>query len=289
MYLARALPRRAGFRVFSLMGETAGVLLREDRRRAVANLEIAFPEMAPTIREAMARAMFKTLGKNAYEFLNLRGSSAERVARLVERVEGQEHMDAAHGSGRGVIGITGHIGCWELLAAYFANAGYPVTVVGRELWEKRLNRELIKIRESVGYRTIDRTTGAKEIVRALRKNDIVAVLMDQHTRVSGIYVPFFSRPAHTPIGVAKLALATGAPILPLAIYMTGEGRHMIRILPPIEIPGGDVSRGERIEIVTRRCSRAIEDLIRFDPKQWVWFHRRWRDQGKEEVSYATVN
>jgi KDO2-lipid IV(A) lauroyltransferase len=288
MRLARRLPRQAGFKVFSAMGGTAGYLLKRDRQRALDNLGIAFPDMPLSFRRAMANAMFKSLGRNAFEFLNLEGSSKGRVMNLVERVEGLEHFVNAFDNRRGVIGITGHIGCWELLAAYFANRGYPVNVVGRELWEKRLNRELIKVRESVGYRTIDRDTGGREMMRVLRENRVLAVLIDQHTRVNGIYVPFFNRPAHTPTGVVRLARSTGATIVPMAIYMTRPGKHLIRVLPPIQWPAS-VSRDREIEIVTERCSRAIEDLIRCDPKQWVWFHQRWREQEEVGASYAVVN
>ena len=113
------------------------------------------------------------------------------------------------------------------------------------------------------------------------------MLIDQHTRVDGIYVPFFSRPAHTPTGVARLAQTTGAPILPMAIYMTERRRHMIRILPPIEANTAG-NREEEVARITGLCSLAIEELIRFDPKQWVWFHKRWRTPDGAEVGYALV-
>jgi len=288
MRLARVLPRRTGFEVFSAMGGAAGLLLREDHARAVSNLEIAFPETDRPIREAMTRAMFKSLGRNVFEFLKLAGSSKERISSLVERVEGREHLEGVRDANRGVLVITGHIGCWELLAAYWATQGYAVNVVGRELWEKRLDRELIKIRQTMGYRTVDRDRGAKEMLRILRNNGFLAVLIDQHTRVDGIYVPFFNRPAHTPTGVARMAHMTGALILPMAIYMNQPGKHLIRILPPIECQGS-LPRDQQVEVTTEKCSRAIEDLIRFDPKQWVWFHRRWRDEFNMEVGYASAN
>ncbi len=284
---ARGLPRSAGFKIFSAMGSAAGYLLRRDRRRAIDNLEIAFPDMPLSFRKAITNAMFRSLGRNAYEFLTLEGSSKAKLLRLVERVEGQEHLDEAWGRQKGLIAITGHIGCWELLAAYFVQRGYKVNVVGRELWEKRLNSDLLRVRESMGYRTIDRSTGGREMLRILRDRSVVAVLIDQHTRVDGIYVPFFNRPAHTPTGVARLAQATGVPIVPMAIYMTEPGKHLIRILPAIESDGLE-DRQREIEAVTEKCSRAIEELVRFDPKQWVWVHQRWRDEEKAKVD-AKVN
>jgi KDO2-lipid IV(A) lauroyltransferase len=277
--LARSVPRRAGLAVFSALGSTASHLFRKDRQRALDNLASAFPETPGPVRDALAAAMFKTLGRNFFEFLNLEGSSRERLGGLVERVVGREHLDGTMAAGKGLIVITGHIGCWELLAGYFASRGYPVNVVGRELWERRLNERLLTIRESMGYRTIDRDSGGKEMIRALRDKQVVAVLIDQHTRVSGIYVPFFNRPAHTPVGIAKLAVATGAPILPMAIYIRRNGRHEIRILPPVESPGRAADKEEQIEELTRRCSGAVEELVRYDPTQWVWFHNRWRSNG----------
>ena len=278
---ARSLPRKPGLAVFAALGSGMSRVFRKDRRRALDNLALAFPDTPEPVRNALAAAAFKTLGRNFFEFLNLEGSSKERLGELVEKIVGEEHLDRAMGERRGLIAITGHIGCFELLAAYFATRGYRLSVVGRELWEKRLNERLLRIRESMGYRTIDRDSGGKEMIRVLRDKQVVAVLIDQHTRVSGIHVPFFGRPAHTPIGVAKLALATGAPVLPMAIYMRRNGRHEIRILPQVELPEEAGGKEERAEELTRRCSRAVEELVRYDPKQWVWFHDRWRTKAEE--------
>jgi KDO2-lipid IV(A) lauroyltransferase len=286
--LARSLPRESGMRLFSAIGQAAGKMFREDRQRTLDNLALAFPGTPKPVRDALARAVFKTVGKNFFEFLRLEGSSREHLAALVRRVEGQERMDEAIAMGRGVIVITGHIGCWELLAGYYATRGHRVSVVGRELWEKRLNEKLLRIRGSLGYRTIDRDSGGKEMVRALREKQLLAVLIDQHTRVSGVYVPFFGRPAHTPVGVAKLALATGAPILPMAIYLEHGNRHAIRILPRVEVPEVTLDKEIRVEELTRRCSAAVEQLVRLDPKQWVWFHDRWRPETGREAGNETV-
>lgn len=276
--LARSLPRGSGMKCFSAVGAAAAQLFREDRRRTANNLALAFPGTPGPFRDALARAVFRTVGKNFYEFLTLEGSSKERIGGLIHKIDGQERMDEAIAMDRGVIVITGHIGCWELLAGYYATRGHRVSVVGRELWEKRLNEKLLRIRGSMGYRTIDRDSGGKEMVRALRDKHLLAVLIDQHTRVSGMYVPFFGRPAYTPVGVAKLAIATGAPILPMAIYLEHGNRHAIRILPRVEMPDESLGKERRVEELTRRCSAAVEELVRYDPKQWVWFHDRWRSE-----------
>jgi lauroyl/myristoyl acyltransferase len=89
--------------------------------------------------------------------------------------------------------------------------------------------------------------------------------------------------------VARLAVTTGAPVLPMAIYMRHNGKHKIRILPRLATPEKTMDKNEKITELTRRCSLAIEQLVRYDPKQWVWFHDRWREmegvEGELEAAY----
>lgn len=287
--LARLLPRRAGQRFFGGLGTAGARLLSSDRRRAVENLGVAFPEAPEMIRAAMARAMFKSLGRNLYEFLRLEGASAETLAERVERVVGMDNYLTARARGRGVIGITGHIGCWELTPAYFVSRGYPVSAVARRMQVNRLNERLVDIRRSVGVVTLDRDESPRAMIKVLKRGEILAVLIDQHTRVAGVYVPFFNRPALTPTAVAKIALMTGAPIVPMAIFMNARGKHEVHVLPAIE-PG--IYTGKRDDVVaqlTADCSTAVERLIRIDPKQWVWFHNRWREPEGAEAVYAVQN
>ncbi len=281
---ARMLPRPVGPAVFAGIGDLAGRLRVRDRRRAADNLARAFPTMPAPAREAMVRAMYRALGRNAWEFLALEGASPEAVRARVTRVDGAAFMEAAASEGRGVIAVTGHIGCWELLAAYFAATGYRVSVVARRLRIERLNARLVAMRASVGVRTLDRDADARAMIETLRAGGALGVLIDQHTRVSGEYVPFFGRPAHTPTGVARLAMLTGAPLVPMASYRCRDGCYAIRVLPPIRarrIPAADrARRRDEVIRVTAACSAALEELIRHDPTQWVWFHDRWRGHAR---------
>jgi len=274
-WAARGMPPALGHRVFSGLGGLAGRFLGRDRRRATENLAAAFPEAAPMVRQAMVRGMFRTLGRNVYEFLRIEGASTRALAERVERVEGLEWFERACAAGHGVIGITGHIGCWELIPAYFASRGYKVNVVARRMRTERLNDRLLAMRRSVGVSSMDRDASPREIVAVLERGELLGVLIDQHTRVSGVYVPFFNRPALTPTAVAKMALMTGAKILPMGIFLNHRGKHVLHVLPEVEpAPGG--TREERVRALTAACSLAVERLIRIDPLQWVWFHERWR-------------
>jgi len=287
--LARATPRRVGHWVFSSLGGVVARLFREDRKRALDNLAIAFPESPAMVREAMAAAMFKNLGRNAFDFLNLKNASPDDLASLVDGVRGMEFFHQAAARGKGVIVITGHIGCWELMPPYFVSLGHPVTVVARKMKVEKLNDELMAIRASVGVTTVDRDASPREMIRPLKRGEILGVLIDQHTSVGGMYVPFFGKPAFTPTGVAKLAYLLGSPIVPMADFLGRNGKHTIRVLPPILPPEDTHDKAGAVESLTAECSLAVEQLIRNDPKQWVWFHHRWRepeDEQKNNVELA---
>jgi KDO2-lipid IV(A) lauroyltransferase len=273
--LARASPRRSGMKLFSNLGRTASMIFQHDRRKALHNLSIAFPKAPALMREAMVLAMYKTLGQNIYEFLNLKGTRGERIESRIDSVENEEYLQAALDKGNGVIAITGHIGCWELLAAYLVSRGHSVSVVARQLRDDKWQEWVGSIRSSLGVSTINRDNSAREMLDVLRNRGILGVLMDQNTRVSGYYVPFFNKPAHTSSGVAKLAAISGAPIVPMAIYLSPNSKHVVRVLEPIWFPTGCADKARAVESVTAACAKAVEELIRLDPKQWIWWHDRW--------------
>jgi len=285
--IAKALPANAGRNLFATLGATAARFAHRDADRAVANLGIAFPDAPEPVRRAMTAAMFRQLGRNAFEFLRLEGAAPDAVKARVSRIEGMESFLAAYQRGKGVIVITGHIGCWELLPAYFAAMGYAVTVVGRRMAVTRLNQRLVTARRGLGVTSLDRDDNPRPMFDVLARGEILGVLIDQHTRVAGAWVPFFGRPAHTPTAVAKLALSTGAAIVPMGIFLECTGRHVVRVMPEVAVR--DTGRREAdVRHITADASQAVEALIRMDPAQWVWFHRRWREpEGADGVeAYA---
>jgi KDO2-lipid IV(A) lauroyltransferase len=289
---ARAMPHRLGLSAFAALGAVGARVFERDRRRAIENLAVAFPEVPAPIREALARATFRALGRNIFEALRLSGMPPEKIRERVARVEGMQHFVDAYRAGKGIVVATGHIGCWELMPAYFVSIGYPVSVVARRMKSERLNTKLNTMRALAGVLSVDRDEKPRRMLEILRRGEILGILIDQHTSVAGMYVPFFDRPAYTPTAVAKMALATGATILPMGIYLARNGRHVVRVAPPIPVDrawrdaaGKDVV----VRALTAECSLAVERLIRLDPTQWVWFHHRWREPKEEagaEVAYA---
>lgn len=239
------------------------------------NVRMAFPGGEALITTALARGSFTAMGRNAFDALRLVYLSRSGILDLC-RVDGEENLRVPYERGKGVVALTGHIGCWELLAAYFSEKGYRVSVIARELNDRRLNDMLVDMRRRHGIVSIPRGANAVAGYRVLRRGGILGMLIDQDIDVDGVFVPFFGVPAHTARGAAVFALRSGAPIVPLGIHLQPDGWHRITVLPALELPPAGPSEQARIDELTGRCSEAIEKLIRIYPQQWVWFHDRWR-------------
>ena len=271
----RILPRKPGLKLFSKFGLIAYILYAKEREIALKNTAIAFPEMDPVIREAFVKGSFSALGRNVYDALRLNFIGRKEVISLC-RIEGEENIEEPYRSGRGVIALTGHIGCWEMMAAYVSHKGYKVSVIAQRLPDPVLNDWLLKLRERHGLRVIQRGISAVSAMKVLNRGEVLGVLIDQDIDIDGIFVPFFGAPAFTPIGTALLALKTGAAIVPMGIHMEPDGHHRIVVMKELEHPPEELDMQERIRILTERCSLAIEKLVRLYPQQWVWFHDRWK-------------
>ncbi|MEO8277070.1 MAG: lysophospholipid acyltransferase family protein [Thermoanaerobaculia bacterium] len=252
------------------IGKLGWHLSRRDRRRTLDHLSIAFPELRPPERTALARNVFAHLGELLGECLYLRHRDADEIPRHVT-LTGWEHVEKARAGGRPTVIVTGHCGNWELLAAALNVRGLGMLVVARELEEPGLQTMLLDLRARFGTRTIVRGTSgaARALLGALRGAGALGMLIDQDTKVDGVFVDFFGRSAWTPVGAAELALRFNAAVLPTFIARQADGSHQAEIHPELTLPADPLA-------ATALMTRAIENQIRKFPEQWVWLHRRWR-------------
>ena len=269
-----ALPMPAALAVGRGLGTAAHALLATPRRLAVAHMGLAFPELDLATRRRLVRATFRHAGQ-AFAELSLFETILRRPDYV--RLEGVEALDTALARGRGAIAVTGHVGNWELLAAWAAAIGYPITVVVRRVNDLRFHSLIGRFRAAAGVEVLvrDDPRFVAAVGDALRRNRVVAMLIDQDTRGAGVFVPFFGRPAHTPPGAALLALRARVPVVTAFIERRPEGGHLVRVAPvPAELPRGR----EGVRELTARLTAAIEAQIRRSPAEWVWWHERWRKQ-----------
>lgn len=254
------------------LGRLAWRLSGRDRKRALEHLAFALPELSEGERARIARASFLSAGMNLAELLHLLKRRRKEILHHLE-IEGWENVAAAKASGRSILILTGHCGNWELIGTALHEGGVPPAAVARPLEDVGLQQLLVDLRNHLGTTTIARgTRGApRQLLEVLRGGGALAMLIDQDTKVDGVWVPFFGRPAFTPVGAAEIALRQKANVIPSFIERREDGNHLVRFLPALELP-----RDPRE--ATALMTAKIEEQVRRRPEQWVWWHKRWRRQ-----------
>ena len=283
--LVHLLPRERALGIAGLVGRTYAALGGPRTSVGRVNLRIAFPEWTESRRRAVLAESCANLARSFVELALLSRGDAEELRRLVS-IDGFEHLEAArkdseHG---GVIALTAHFGSWEFLAAAMVAPGLPVTVVHRTRDNPLIDELLGSLRDQGGAELFPRGSAARAALGALREGKILALTYDQNCgREEGVFVPFFGRLACTRSGPPRVAMRTGAPVIPAFVEREdGSARHRVRILPALEIlPEGD-DREAAVRENARRMTHVIEEEIRRLPDHWIWIHRRWRTQPRGE-------
>ncbi len=280
-----ALPRSGARAVGAGLGAAAWVLLGRLRRVGMRNLELAMPEKTEAEREAILRGVFRSLGWQVGEFCKMGGYTAEQASKFI-RYDGLEHYLAARAKGKGVLVLTGHLGAWELSSFYHSLMGYPMSLVIRRLDNPLVDEFVNRIRCLHGNRVIHKDDFARGLLSSMHRGETVGILMDTNmTPPQGVFVPYFGVEACTASGLARVALHSGAAVLPgFLVWEAAEKRYVLRFGEELElIRTGDA--GADILANTALFTRTIEAYVRRYPEQWLWVHRRWktRPEGEERV------
>lgn len=271
IFLLGRLPLDLALALGPALGWLAWVVARRERRRALDNLERAWPDLDMAGRRRLAREVFGSLGRGAMECV-----AADRVRPLLGGPRSPvsfspgslEVLQQALEQGRGVLFATAHLGNWELLGAEVARHA-PLSVLFKPSYDARFTGLMTRFRSASGIRGIDVTSSAHmtHVLRALREGEVVGILADQPA--PGVWVPFFNRDAPTSTMIPVLANRTGAAVL--AGFIKRQGRqHTITV--------------KRLDVVadvfdaTARLTREVEQAIREAPSQWVWTLDRWRGE-----------
>lgn len=271
------IPRPMARKIGNFLGDLAFWLDRRHREIMLDNLKFAMgAELNPQQRWDMARAIYRNLGQIVFEVgWTLTASSAE-LNRCIQ-IDGLDNYRAAYEKGRGVLVATGHMGNWELLPIVADRADIPINVLYRPLDFMPLNIFFEKLRTRFGARLIPTSHAMIRIVRALKKKEVVSILMDQSVDwYDGVWVDFFGRRTCTSNGMALIALKSRSPVIPVFLYREASGfRAVFGEEIPLEVTG---DKTKDIEKNTLNYSRAIEKAIRRHPEQWFWVHRRWKNR-----------
>jgi len=247
------------------------------------NLRLAFPELTEVERERILRVDYRNLGWLLAEFCLMPRYTPESASRFI-RYEGLENYVAARDKGNGVLVLTGQLGAWELSSFYHSLMGMPMGMVIRRLDNPMVDAFVNRIRCLHGNRVIHKDDFARGLIASMRSGETVGILMDTNmTPPQGVFVPFFGVEACTASGMARVALKTGAAVVPgFLLWDEGEARYVLRFGEEIAmVETGDAEA----DAVTNTAifTQVLEGYIRKYPEQWLWMHRRWKTKPTGEA------
>jgi Kdo2-lipid IVA lauroyltransferase/acyltransferase len=283
--LLRVLPLERAIRAGAAIGAIALAFDLYNRSIAQRNLELAFANLRPQQRADILRETYRNFGRMAAEWVHLPQLARNNIEHYVSYA-GREYWDEAIGrsQGRGILVLTGHFGNFELLSVAHSIYGNRIAIVQRPNRNPVLDRAIAARRRHFGNLTVPRRGAAREVMRLLRENWMVAIPLDLDTRY-GAFVDFFGRPAATNPALARIAMVTAAPVLPAFMVRQGEtSRHLITILPSIDVRSSG-NRTDCIHEYTQTFTSVIESMIRRYPDHWNWIHRRWKTRPHPEARF----
>jgi KDO2-lipid IV(A) lauroyltransferase len=281
-----ALPRSIARAASIVLAWTIYLLHGRLRSVGMRNLQIAFPEKSFAERRKILRGVFTSLGRQLAEVCRFPSYTRENVSQTVI-YDGFENYEAAKRQGKGVLFLTAHLGGWELGSFVHSLHGHPLQIVVRKLDNSYLDQLIRRYRTLHGNSVVDKQDFARGLLAAMKKGETVGILMDTNmTPPQGIFVDYFGVLACTASGVARVALRTDAAVIPaFTIWDSGLRKYRICFKPALNLIRSSPANGDDAADVpanTALFTKAIEDVVRQYPDQWLWVHRRWKTRPEGE-------
>ena len=269
------IPSCAAWSISSVLGTLLYRILKKHRRIVKTNMRLSFPDKRPHQIEKLARRVFINNIMVLFEggwSLHLSPSDFDTHF----TIDGRTHLTNTFKRKKGVLLLTAHIGNWELLPISAKMLGIKANIIYRPLDSNVLNKFFKYSRTRFGSVAVPNKKAMRPIMKALKQNECVSLLMDQNVDVyEGVFTDFFGRPACTSKGLAMLALRTGAAVVPAFLIRNGKNEFLVKMGPEIPLIQTGSSQKD-IYVNTVQYTAAIEDIVRQYPEQWLWLHQRWK-------------
>lgn len=242
--------------------------------------------------EVLLRKVYENIGMSFTEILYLPRLCAEKdkIEKYI-RIDHPEYLEKAYAEGKGVVGLTAHVGNWEWLGAGLALSGYDTSAIGKKQDDDGIMRFLNEYRAMSGEHIYLTGAGSYEMIaaaRAMKNNHILGFLSDKDAREAGAPVRFMNRIFSFPLGPVTFADKFQAPVVPLFIVRNENGMgHVIHIGKPFYYERtGDKKRD--VLINAGRMAKEMEDFIKSHPTQWMWFQHLFWTEAKEIKMYTML-
>ncbi len=281
--LARPLPRPLLLAVGRGLGRLVHSVFRFRRGIVEDNLRQALAGTGEAGHTAaIAAAFYRHLGMTLMEFLAFPRLDHRQVVDLVD-IQGQENLDAVLARGQGGLLVSGHFGNWEMLGARIAASGNKIHFVVKSQANAQVDAIQNDIRRRVGVGILRTDSGVKEMVKALRRGEFIAMLADQDAGKDGLFLDFLGRPASVFRGPAYLAWKLKCPLITGHILRQPGGRHLAVIEEPV-FPEADWDEETAVLRLSEIHVKRLAAAVRKTPDHYYWLHRRWKTRPPEEFS-----
>ncbi len=274
-WIAVSLPVRISYCVAGFVSSVKYFFDVKERVYIADNLKAILGENSPDILR-YSRQMYANFGKYLVDFFRTEKVDKEFVERFV-KIEGLNNVDEVLKKSKGAIGLTAHLGNWELCGQVIGILGYKISAIALTHKNKRINDFFIRQRALKGLGTISIGAGVKKCFAALKRNEIVGILGDRDfSGENGIFIDFLKRKMLVPRGPAALSLRMEAPIIPIFLVRDENNDCFFKCV--FEKPIYPVKTGndeEDMLVLTQKIARIIEEYVRQYPNQWFMFREFW--------------
>ena len=280
LWLAKSIPKTY---IYTLIKGLTFLIYHLDRNRrtlTINNLSMAFPEKTLKEIKVLAKEVYRQLSITISEILLMFVGEFSIDKAIKNQKEVKERLvKIKENAPHGIIIMTAHFSNWELAAHFLAKNGLPMLAIGRKGNNKLIESNItMPFREKYGNAAVGKDKAMLAMIRRLKDAGNVGVLIDQKSgRINSVKVDFFGQPAETTLSIASLKLKFNPLVLPVFIVRDKDGYYEMIINESIDYRADEIEEEEeKLKAMTLHYNKAIENIVRQYPAQWLWMHNRWR-------------
>ncbi len=280
LWLAKIAPTSFIYTMMKALTLLVYHLDKKRRRLTIINLTMAFPEKTSQEIVVLSKEVYSELSKTITEILLMFTGTFDIDSAIKNREEVREKLqELSQNSPRGIVFMTAHFSNWELMAHFIAKNGLPMIVIGRKGNNRLIEKKITTpFREKYGNSAASKDKAMLSMMKRLKAKGNVGLLIDQKSGGShSAKIDFFGKPAETTLSVASLKLKLDPLIVPVFVVRDSDGLYELVINEPVEYVADEIEdQQKKLEAMTLKYNRAIEDIVKKYPAQWFWMHNRWR-------------
>jgi KDO2-lipid IV(A) lauroyltransferase len=274
LFFMRLFPMRFVMKASKILGWIAYYIVPIRRQYVIAALSESFPNKTKNEILKIIKDMYINVARIIVGIAFIPTFSDEKIKNMM--VMDEKPFYDAHQKKRGAVIMSAHLGNWELTAASMSKR-YPISVIVANQSNPFMDDMMNEVRSGENYKTIPRDlwqSSARQVLKALQRNDFIAILADQDEAKNGCFVPFFGRDCSMPKGAALFALRRKCPLFTAFGIYREDGVMEVEV-KEIPLPHtGDIEND--IKTINTIYSQRLEKIITRYPHQWLWFHRKWK-------------